>query len=431
MICNLIVRSTKEDDKNKVANEIKKTVSALLAKDYMNALSSLDLLCEIKHSKTLYYTRAIIRSLVMDLNGSLMDLDKLETQNEESNLLRANVFSKMGNIDESISIIKKLQSKAGIGIAGRRTDLFLLGFIDGAIPDHKLEGWEVGCVAGHLLTLAEWETLERALEFMDTNDCKNYADVLKELKEDGCLFDRGSRKGVSEEIENTLGWFSADESEYIADLARKVPADANIVEIGSFCGRSTISLVIGSQQGNNSKVHSVDPHLGLTSIYIESTLPIFVMNLKKRNLLPYVNIHREYSAELAKSWSWGTIGLLFIDAEHSYKSVYEDFNSWYKYLMDGALVVFHDYPQKGPNKLLREILTNKTEFFPHSFMDGLFVIQYRPNARNSDLARNQAFVNFLELIGRDYDYWVNSEEERSAKKVIDLLDKFEKGGDIL
>ena len=415
------------DPKYCATYEIEKIIKALSGGDYMEALAILDPLRELKKSHNLYFASATIRNLVMDLNGSLEDLNRLPINVEDYNLLRANVLSKMGKIYESIYIIKELGSNKGIGIAGRRIDLYLMGIKDGTLPDHILTGWEVGCVAGHLLALAEWELLEKMFESMDKTDSKEYVEIFRELKECGALFDRDSDLGVAAEIEKIMGWFSEDEAEYIARLAKKVPAESNIVEIGSFCGRSTISLILGSRNGMQAKVHSVDPHLGLTSIHPDSTFPPFVMNLKEKNLLQYVAIHRCNSADLADSWEGGKIGLLFIDADHSYDSVNSDFNLWHKYLLEGALVIFHDYPQVGPNRLIREILTNYPEFFPHSFMDSLFVFEYRPRTVKVDLTRNVAFMKFLELMGRSYDYWIKSEEESSVKKSIDILEKYAKG----
>lgn len=429
MVLNFKLKSLIRNTENGIAHEVAKIIRSLSSGDYLEALAGMDSLCELKNSDESYFVRATIRNLVMDLNGSLADLDKLSADTENCDLLRATVLSKMGKMDESISIIKKIGTKKGIGIAGRRMDLSLIGMTDGSVPYRKFAGWEVGCIAGHLLALAEWKQLEKILEFVNRADSKEYAQTFLELKECGALFDRGPYLGVTPEIEGIEGWFSPDEAEYIASLAKKVPAESNIVEIGSFCGRSTISLIFGSQKGTKPVVHSVDPHLGLKGIHPESTLPLFVNNLQRRNLLQYVVIHIYHSEDLAKTWDAGKVTLLFIDANHSFESVNKDFTLWCKHLMDGALVVFHDFPQEGPNKLIREILTSKPEFFPHSFMDSLFVFEYRPHAANVDLCRNAAFMKFLELMGRTYNYWTKSEEEISVKKSISILQGFTRWGD--
>ncbi len=420
------MKALKRGPENSVTYIVGKILKSLTSRDYMGALASLDRLCEFKNSDRLYLVRASIRNLVMDLTGSLVDLDRLTIHSEDSELLRANVLSKMGKLDESISIIRGLGSKKGIGIAGRRMDLSLMGITDGSFPDHIIAGWEVGCVAGHLLALAEWKILEDTFDFMDKADSQEYFDIFRGLKESGALFDRGPDLGVASEIEKILGWFSQDEAEYMAKLAMKAPAGGSIVEIGSFCGRSTISLILGSRKGMKQKVHSVDPHFGLSSIYPESTFPMFVRNLEEKNLLRYVTIHRCKSADAVKLWNGNRISLLFIDADHSYDSVCSDFYSWRKYLQDGALVVFHDYPQEGPNKLIREILADNPKFFPHSFMDSLFVLEYRSHAAIVDFSRNAAFIKFLELMGRSYNYWIKSEEERSVEKSVIALKEFTK-----
>ena len=50
------------------------------------------------------------------------------------------------------------------------------------------------------------------------------------------------------------------ESKALYELALKVPEGQAIIEIGSWCGRSTCALALGSKHGNNVPVYSIDPH---------------------------------------------------------------------------------------------------------------------------------------------------------------------------
>jgi len=50
------------------------------------------------------------------------------------------------------------------------------------------------------------------------------------------------------------------EGRYLCQLAQSKPSKGVILEIGSFKGKSTISLALGSMAVNGEKVYAVDPH---------------------------------------------------------------------------------------------------------------------------------------------------------------------------
>lgn len=56
------------------------------------------------------------------------------------------------------------------------------------------------------------------------------------------------------------GQISKLETAKLIDLAAKVPLGLSIVEIGSFRGKSAISLAYGSLLGNKNRVYAIDPH---------------------------------------------------------------------------------------------------------------------------------------------------------------------------
>ena len=59
----------------------------------------------------------------------------------------------------------------------------------------------------------------------------------------------------------TDGWLTADEAQGLAALAANTDSSDVIVEIGSYRGRSTIALALGSR---GASVFAVDPHEHLT-----------------------------------------------------------------------------------------------------------------------------------------------------------------------
>ena len=120
----------------------------------------------------------------------------------------------------------------------------------------------------------------------------------------------------------------------------------NIVEIGSWKGKSTVCLALGSKVGNGGKVFAIDPHQGLADgcaglHWSENTSPIFRENIKKAKVDDIVIPLVMKSEEAVTGWT-KPISLLFIDGAHDYESVKKDFLLWAPYLKEGGFIAFHD-----------------------------------------------------------------------------------------
>lgn len=428
----LCKNSLEHADKKKAgtyARRVNEIIELLRTGSYMEALNKLDKFCEEGNDDIVLYARAILRNIVLDLSGAISDLDNLSRQNEDVSLLRASVLARAGKMDESQSILKRLKTLRGVGIGGRRMDLSLVGITESAVPVHFLKGWEVGCVAGHLMALGEWKGLETAFDYMTEKERMQYYKIFQGFKREKSLFQKQALGGIAKEIEGVDGWLSPDEAEFLFSLAKDVQEDSKIVEIGSFCGRSTISLSMGSREGFQVKVHSVDPHMGLEGIHNDGTYDEILNNLKRRQLLPYVTLHRDFSINVAKSWKGRDIGLLFIDAEHSYDSVREDFGAWCPHLMEGSMVVFHDYPLEGPNEFIKEILREDFRLVPISFMDSLFLFRFQFIGKRRNESLRKVFFDYVELMGRGYRYWVDTEKEEATVAAIKVLESMKPYGE--
>ncbi|EME31166.1 glycosyl transferase family 2 [Galdieria sulphuraria] len=87
----------------------------------------------------------------------------------------------------------------------------------------------------------------------------------------------------------------------------------------------------------------------------------FQDNLKRYELDEQVIIHRMSSTEAVKSWN-APIAFLYIDGDHEYEAVLQDFENWSKFLLPGALISFDDVPGwPGPTRVAG-IVISKQEF---------------------------------------------------------------------
>jgi hypothetical protein len=135
------------------------------------------------------------------------------------------------------------------------------------------------------------------------------------------------------------GWLETNEGRFLEKISRITKSlKGDIVEIGSFCGKSTIYL---AQSGSN--VYAIDPHkgnIGEEKNYA-STYKEFIRNLKSANVIDTVTPLVTTSLHASKNWR-KPIRILFIDGLHDEKNATQDFNVWTPYLINDGIVAIHD-----------------------------------------------------------------------------------------
>ena len=148
---------------------------------------------------------------------------------------------------------------------------------------------------------------------------------------------------VQARVQGIEGFISDNEAEYLCMLAKK--CGGTIVEIGSWKGKSTVYLALGSKAGSGGKVYSIDPHRDAPdytgAFGGEDTEPIFRENIKRAGVDDIVTPMVMKSEEAAKGWTQ-PISLLWIDGAHDYENVKKDFLSWAPYLREGGIIAFDD-----------------------------------------------------------------------------------------
>jgi predicted O-methyltransferase YrrM len=183
------------------------------------------------------------------------------------------------------------------------------------------------------------------------------------------------------------GFLDPREGYVLYRLAAEGPGVGAVVEIGSYCGRSTAFLAAGSKAAHREKVVAVDHFLGspehqpgkhFASPVLArdgTTFRRFCDNLQRVHLLEHVEAIKGTSAEAALRWS-APVRLLFIDAEHSYESVRGDFDSWTPFVVPGGLVLLHDVGNEaGVTRLFQEATAEGTGFQPITGVVSLRVLQ--------------------------------------------------------
>ena len=169
-------------------------------------------------------------------------------------------------------------------------------------------------------------------------------------------------------------------------LARRVAALGNVVEIGSYKGRSTWYLAQALESaGSPYRVVAIDPHL-------EGTAVAFAETLRSTGITGRVDTRAALSQDVAVGFD-EPVGLLWIDGDHSYAGVRRDFDEWFPKLAVGGYVAFHDTVNRwhGPTRLVRELLAR------HADLDEVGVIGVITYARKT---RPSAGARLAALRGR-------------------------------
>ena len=156
-------------------------------------------------------------------------------------------------------------------------------------------------------------------------------------------------------IEKIKGFMPANEGKALLRWAEKFSNFGPILEIGTYCGKSSLYLALGAQK-TGQYVFTIDHHQGseehqLNEEYFDNeiydfskkrvnTFPLLIKNINKLNLKNIVPI---VSESKNSSFNWKTnLGMLFIDGGHSFESVNNDYECWESKIAKGGCLAIHD-----------------------------------------------------------------------------------------
>jgi tetratricopeptide (TPR) repeat protein/GT2 family glycosyltransferase len=217
------------------------------------------------------------------------------------------------------------------------------------------------CLESGLLAEAKTQ-LERALELWPANDV-----AASDLSR---LHDAGARQHglqchlpIVEAARGIEGWLTDAEADLLIAVTRRaasrVPTgtSAALVEIGSYCGKSTVVLgsTLKALGRPELKLYAIDPHRDYHFGRHADTLDILVDNVRRAGVEPHVTVIRACSTAVV---SPEPIAVLFIDGLHDYEHVLADFRHFAPHLLPEGFVAFHDYFEwcPGVRRSVNELL---------------------------------------------------------------------------
>ena len=157
------------------------------------------------------------------------------------------------------------------------------------------------------------------------------------------------------EFEGVKGFLPIEEAEKLRQWAALGAQVGPMLEIGSYCGLSTLHLADIAREAN-TVVFAVDHHRGSEEHQVGEffhdmaltdeagnfdSLPEFRRNLKRYEAEEVVIPVVAPSTMTARYWTT-PIGFLFIDGGHSLDAALADYRGWSSHLLRNGLLVIHD-----------------------------------------------------------------------------------------
>jgi predicted O-methyltransferase YrrM len=156
--------------------------------------------------------------------------------------------------------------------------------------------------------------------------------------------------------EATPGFMPADEGLALYEAARMAVPLGPLLEVGTYCGKSTLYLAAAAREGGGVVV-TVDHHRGSEEhqpgweyhdpslvdpvVGLIDTLPVLRRTLRAAGVDDIVIPIVGDSARVAGVWAT-PLGLAFIDGSHTEEAAARDYHGWSPKVAPDGLLVIHD-----------------------------------------------------------------------------------------
>jgi predicted O-methyltransferase YrrM len=152
------------------------------------------------------------------------------------------------------------------------------------------------------------------------------------------------------------GFLDPEEALALYEHALRACLAGPVLEIGSYCGKSTIALGLACQR-NDSTLFALDHHRGSeehqrgemfhdpelydTEAAVMDSFGEFRRNIRAAGLEEVVVPIVAGSALVARHWHT-PLGMVFIDGGHSLEAALTDYRCWSVHVLRGGILAIHD-----------------------------------------------------------------------------------------
>lgn len=135
------------------------------------------------------------------------------------------------------------------------------------------------------------------------------------------------------------GYLDRSEVDFLMELARSLPDNPVVINIGAGHGTSGISFM---DARGDLTLYTIDvndypnPYGGLVNERNAFEICGFIGQARHHQ------IHGK-SQDVGKSWTGGKVDMVFVDGDHSLPAITGDVENWLPHVKPGGIMVFHDY----------------------------------------------------------------------------------------
>ena len=168
---------------------------------------------------------------------------------------------------------------------------------------------------------------------------------------------------------NIEGWLTDAQAQVLSNRARELTAPDQIVEIGSYRGRSAVVLATAAQEGVG--VVAIDPHAGNdrgpqqirgSAADGQRDHEAFMRNLDRAGVRGRVR-HVRLGSQEALSEVDGMAGVVYVDGAHRYAPARADIERWGARVRPGGTLLIHDaFSSIGVTLAIARVLLMGGEF---------------------------------------------------------------------
>jgi len=158
------------------------------------------------------------------------------------------------------------------------------------------------------------------------------------------------------DLNQVKGFLAEAEAEALYQAAATVCGRGPVLEIGSYCGKSTICLAMACAE-HSSVVYALDHHAGSEEHQkgelfhdpdlfdddadVFDSFREFRRNIRAAGMNDYVIPVVSSSEQAARYWNT-PLSMVFIDGGHSLEAALTDYRCWAGHILRGGILAIHD-----------------------------------------------------------------------------------------